>query len=137
MYTTKVAEQTAFEDCTAGMRSGRIHCTWRLAVETLTHTYPVAMPSCNRPPGLPQGSSHGAAGYHAVCCSVSCCRFGGFGSDLCSGNVEESWRDRSEFVRLSADRARERFPGEDCLYCLCLVRFAKPRLGAFCNGKPL
>lgn len=38
-------------------------------------------------------------------------RFGGFGSDLCSGNYEESWKDRSEFVKLAIQRAKQRFPG--------------------------
>eukprot|EP00887_Chlorella_sp_A99_P007702 scaffold20.g7702.t1 len=33
--------------------------------------------------------------------------FGGFGSDFCSGNVEESWRDRAELVRIAAKRAEE------------------------------
>ena len=28
-------------------------------------------------------------------------RFGGFGSDYCSGNTAETWRDRAEFVRLA------------------------------------
>ena len=33
--------------------------------------------------------------------------FGGFGSDYCSGNVDESWRDRAELVRIAAKRAEE------------------------------
>lgn len=36
----------------------------------------------------------------------TCPRFGGFGSDFCSGNVEEMWRDRAEFVRIAAERCR-------------------------------
>ena len=31
--------------------------------------------------------------------------FGGFGSDFCSGNTAESWRDRGEFVRIAARKA--------------------------------
>lgn len=31
--------------------------------------------------------------------------FGGFGSDHCSGNTEESWRDRAELVRIAAHKA--------------------------------
>ena len=30
--------------------------------------------------------------------------FGGFGTDHCSGNTEESWRDRAEFVRVAASK---------------------------------
>lgn len=44
-----------------------------------------------------------------------CCRFGGFGSDLCSGNYEESWRDRSEFVKLAGQRARQLSAGGVCM----------------------
>lgn len=38
-------------------------------------------------------------------------RFGGFGSDYCSGNTAEMWRDRSEFVKLAGQRAAQHFPG--------------------------
>ncbi len=31
--------------------------------------------------------------------------FGGFGSDHCSGNTEESWRDRAELVRIAYRKA--------------------------------
>lgn len=31
--------------------------------------------------------------------------FGGFGSDHCSGNTEESWRDRAELVRVAYKKA--------------------------------
>lgn len=31
-------------------------------------------------------------------------RFGGFGSDFCSGNTEEMWRDRAQLVRIAAQR---------------------------------
>ncbi|PNW83221.1 hypothetical protein CHLRE_06g311850v5 [Chlamydomonas reinhardtii] len=34
-------------------------------------------------------------------------RFGGFGSDFCSGNTEESWKDRGEFVRVAARKCEE------------------------------
>jgi hypothetical protein len=44
-----------------------------------------------------------------VCCL---CRFGGFGSDYCSGNTQEMWRDRSEFVRLAGQRAAQHFTGD-------------------------
>jgi phosphoglycolate phosphatase-like HAD superfamily hydrolase len=33
--------------------------------------------------------------------------FGGFGSDHCSGNFEESWKDRAEFVRIAAQKAEK------------------------------
>ena len=33
--------------------------------------------------------------------------FGGFGSDFCSGNTEESWKDRSELIKIAAARAAE------------------------------
>lgn len=35
--------------------------------------------------------------------------FGGFGSDFCSGNTEEMWKDRCEFVNVAADRARQQY----------------------------
>ncbi|KAG1680552.1 hypothetical protein FOA52_014999 [Chlamydomonas sp. UWO 241] len=38
-------------------------------------------------------------------------RFGGFGSDFCSGNVEESWRDRAEFVRTAEKKCLALHPG--------------------------
>lgn len=38
-------------------------------------------------------------------------RFGGFGSDFCSGNIAESWKDRGELVRIAAKRAEESMPG--------------------------
>ncbi len=38
-------------------------------------------------------------------------RFGGFGSDHCSGNTLESWRDREELVRIAASRARNSAAG--------------------------
>ena len=38
-------------------------------------------------------------------------RFGGFGSDHCSGNTLESWRDREELVRIAAARARSSAAG--------------------------
>ena len=41
----------------------------------------------------------------------SLCRFGGFGSDHCSGNTLESWRDREELVRIAASRARNSAAG--------------------------
>lgn len=37
-------------------------------------------------------------------------RFGGFGSDHCSGNVDEMWRDRAEFVAVAARRCAESLP---------------------------
>lgn len=30
--------------------------------------------------------------------------FGGFGTDFCSGNAEESWKDRAEFVNIAAGK---------------------------------
>lgn len=38
--------------------------------------------------------------------------FGGFGSDFCSGNTEESWRDRAELIRIAATRASNLLPCE-------------------------
>ncbi len=38
-------------------------------------------------------------------------RFGGFGSDFCSGNTEESWRDRAELVRIASKKGRDAVPG--------------------------
>ncbi|GFH08393.1 uncharacterized protein HaLaN_03344 [Haematococcus lacustris] len=40
-------------------------------------------------------------------------RFGGFGSDLCSGNTEESWRDRSDLVSLAAVKGSQLLPGAE------------------------
>eukprot|EP00878_Enallax_costatus_P017227 GHUV01018087.1.p1 GENE.GHUV01018087.1~~GHUV01018087.1.p1 ORF type:complete len:182 (+),score=75.13 GHUV01018087.1:791-1336(+) len=37
--------------------------------------------------------------------------FGGFGSDFCSGNTDEMWRDRCQFVKLAGQRAQQRFAG--------------------------
>lgn len=34
--------------------------------------------------------------------------FGGFGSDFCSGNTAETWKDRAELVRIANKRAAER-----------------------------
>ena len=42
--------------------------------------------------------------------------FGGFGSDFCSGAVDESWRDRAELVRIAARRAAQHFSGA-CPLC--------------------
>jgi hypothetical protein len=39
------------------------------------------------------------------------CSFGGFGSDFCSGNTAEMWKDRCEFVRLAAVKAGTLHPG--------------------------
>jgi len=36
--------------------------------------------------------------------------FGGFGSDFCSGNHQESWKDRMELVSIAADRAEKLRP---------------------------
>lgn len=33
--------------------------------------------------------------------------FGGFGSDYCSGNTAESWRDRSELIKIATKRAEK------------------------------
>lgn len=38
--------------------------------------------------------------------------FGGFGSDTCSGNIGESWKDRAELVRIAAGRAQQLSSGE-------------------------
>lgn len=35
-------------------------------------------------------------------------RFGGFGSDYCSGDVDSSFHDRAEFIRIARARAAER-----------------------------
>jgi hypothetical protein len=40
--------------------------------------------------------------------------FGGFGSDFCSGNTEEMWRDRAELVRVAAERCVQQVPGGCC-----------------------
>ena len=51
-------------------------------------------------------------------------RFGGFGSDFCSGNIAESWKDRGELVRIAAKRAEESMPGSLALlhrYLMSLV----------------
>jgi phosphoglycolate phosphatase-like HAD superfamily hydrolase len=37
-------------------------------------------------------------------------RFGGFGSDHCSGDLGAMWKDRAEFVRIARRRAEERAP---------------------------
>lgn len=39
--------------------------------------------------------------------------FGGFGSDYCSGNTEESWKDRAELVRIAAERCSEHWGSTD------------------------
>ena len=38
--------------------------------------------------------------------------FGGFGSDTCSGNTGESWKDRAELVRIAAGRAQQMSSGK-------------------------
>lgn len=43
-------------------------------------------------------------------------RFGGFGSDYCSGNTVECWRDRSELIKLAAKRAEKISGG---MYSIC------------------
>jgi haloacid dehalogenase-like hydrolase len=50
-------------------------------------------------------------------------KFGGFGSDYCSGNVAEPWRDRAEMIRI----ARRKAPGA-CLHhveVLCQLNCSK------------
>ena len=39
-------------------------------------------------------------------------RFGGFGSDYCSGDTEESWRDRGELVRIARTKAESATGGK-------------------------
>jgi len=39
-------------------------------------------------------------------------KFGGFGSDYCSGNTAEMWRDRGEMIRIAGKKADELFPGD-------------------------
>ena len=46
-------------------------------------------------------------------------RFGGFGSDHCSGNTLESWRDREELVRTAAARAKSSAKGTPLLAKVC------------------
>ncbi len=48
-------------------------------------------------------------------------RFGGFGSDYCSGNHRESWKDRAELVRVAAKRAQEVIGGERAVATHILV----------------
>lgn len=50
-------------------------------------------------------------------------RFGGFGSDFCSGNTEESWRDRAEFVKIAAAKGSKSVPGVICGKLLCMIVF--------------
>jgi uncharacterized protein YfaT (DUF1175 family) len=38
--------------------------------------------------------------------------FGGFSTDYCNpANVEQSWRDRAEFVRIAAQKLEQQKPG--------------------------
>lgn len=37
--------------------------------------------------------------------------FGGFGSDFCSGNHQESWKDRAQLVRVAAERGEQHHKG--------------------------
>ena len=53
--------------------------------------------------------------------------FGGFGSDTCSGNIAESWKDRAELVRIAAARARDRCSG---MYRLLYIHVNFQRLAA-------
>ncbi len=46
-------------------------------------------------------------------------RFGGFGSDHCSGNTLESWRDREELVRIAAARAKSSAKGAHVRVTAC------------------
>jgi phosphoglycolate phosphatase len=55
------------------------------------------------------------AGMMDLLLSCSKPRFGGFGSDFCSGNTTESWRDRGELVRIAAKRAEESQSGDSFL----------------------
>ena len=46
--------------------------------------------------------------------------FGGFGSDYCSGNTAETWRDRGELVRIAGKRAlASHAPGEGTRHGAC------------------
>lgn len=46
--------------------------------------------------------------------------FGGFGSDFCSGNTAETWKDRAELVRIANKRAAERHAsGMPMAQCHC------------------
>ena len=53
-------------------------------------------------------------------------RFGGFGSDFCSGNIAESWKDRGELVRIAAKRAEESMPGSYSMQSKQLIRIECP-----------
>lgn len=46
-------------------------------------------------------------------------RFGGFGSDFCSGNTVESWLDRGELVKIAAKKGREYLGGSYHCKFLC------------------
>jgi hypothetical protein len=46
-------------------------------------------------------------------------RFGGFGSDFCSGDTLESWRDRGQLVRIAAERAEKLSSGARRASCRC------------------
>lgn len=45
--------------------------------------------------------------------------FGGFGSDFCSGNTTESWKDRSELVQVATEKARKATGGA---FIMCTLR---------------
>lgn len=41
--------------------------------------------------------------------------FGGFGSDFCSGNVAEMWKDRAELIRVAQRKASKLMAGQGAL----------------------
>lgn len=43
---------------------------------------------------------------------------GGFGSDFCSGNFEESWKDRGRFVEIAAEKFAASAESTSRLACL-------------------
>ena len=51
--------------------------------------------------------------------------FGGFGSDFCSGNLTDTWKDRAELVRIAAKKASKIQPGMFA-FCTLLLLPASP-----------
>ena len=61
--------------------------------------------------------------------------FGGFGTDVCSGNWQESWRDRAELIKAADRKANLRAYSTLVLVCL-LYAAAGPGIELQCIGAP-
>ena len=63
--------------------------------------------------------------------------FGGFGSDVCSGNLAEVWRDRAEMIKVAERRAAGTFACHCLSLTLCRCVYVDIHFHAPDDGKSL